>query len=102
MHPAKCTRYGSCSSMPIRANLSSFATGSEPIQGGLIVAFAMDQERVNVGRMERWISMVAGGVLAAYGLKRREVPGGAAALAGAALLYRGATGHCDLYQAIGV
>jgi len=62
----------------------------------------MNQERVNVGQVERWLSMVAGGALAAYGLKRRELPGGAAALAGAALLYRGATGHCDLYQALGV
>jgi uncharacterized membrane protein len=60
------------------------------------------RSRVNVGRMERWVSMVAGGALAAYGMKRRALPGGTAALAGAALLYRGATGHCDLYQALGV
>ena len=60
------------------------------------------QERINVGRVERWLSMVAGGALAAYALKRREVPGGAAAIAGAALLYRGATGHCDVYQALGI
>jgi uncharacterized membrane protein len=67
------------------------------------VAFAaMARERVNVGRVERWLSMAAGGALAAYGLKRRELPGGAAALAGAALLYRGATGHCDVYQALGI
>jgi uncharacterized membrane protein len=46
--------------------------------------------------------MVAGGALAAYGLKRRALPGGTAALAGAALLYRGATGHCDVYQVLGV
>jgi len=59
-------------------------------------------ERVNVGRVERWLSMVAGGALAAYGLKRRELPGGAAAIAGAALLYRGATGHCDVYHALGI
>ena len=58
--------------------------------------------RVNVGRMERWLSMVAGGALAAYGLKRRATSGGAAALAGAALLYRGATGHCDVYGALGI
>lgn len=57
---------------------------------------------VNVGRIERWMSMVAGGALAAYGLQRRAVPGGTAALAGAALLYRGATGHCNVYQALGV
>ena len=58
--------------------------------------------RVNVGRIERWLSMAAGGALAAYALRRREVPGGAAAIAGAALLYRGATGHCDVYQALGI
>jgi uncharacterized membrane protein len=57
---------------------------------------------VNVGRHERWLSMVAGGMLAAYGLARRSKPGGVAALAGAAMLYRGATGHCDVYQALGV
>jgi uncharacterized membrane protein len=56
----------------------------------------------NVSSAERWLSMVAGGVLAAYGLKRRETPGGAAAIAGAALLYRGATGHCHAYSALGV
>jgi uncharacterized membrane protein len=40
--------------------------------------------------------------LAAYALKRRELPGGAAAIAGAALLYRGATGHCDVYHVLGI
>jgi uncharacterized membrane protein len=57
---------------------------------------------LNVGRVERWLSMVAGGALAAYALQRRGVPGGAAAIAGAALLYRGATGHSDVYQALGI
>jgi uncharacterized membrane protein len=57
---------------------------------------------MNVGRIERWLSMMAGGALAAYGLKRRAIPGGTAALAGAALLYRGATGFCNLYKALGV
>ena len=68
----------------------------------MAVASTSFQERINVGRVERWLSMVAGGALAAYALKRREVPGGAAAIAGAALLYRGATGHCDIYQALGI
>jgi uncharacterized membrane protein len=58
--------------------------------------------RVNVGRIERWLAMVAGGALAAYGFKRRSTPAGTAALAGAALLYRGATGHCSVYQALGI
>jgi len=46
--------------------------------------------------------MAAGGALAAYALKRRQGPGSAAAMAGAALLYRGATGHCTVYQALGI
>ncbi len=65
-------------------------------------AASLGRSRVNVGKVERWLSLVAGGALAAYGMKKRSVPGGTAALAGAALLYRGATGHCDLYQALGV
>ena len=60
------------------------------------------ESRMNVGQKERWVSMVAGGALAAYALRRRDVPGGVAALAGAAFLYRGATGHCDVYEALGV
>ena len=67
-----------------------------------VAAMYGDDKLVNVSRVERWLAMVAGGVLAAYGLKRRGAPGGAAAIAGAALLYRGATGHCDLYQVLGV
>jgi uncharacterized membrane protein len=55
-----------------------------------------------VGSAERWLSLAAGGALAAYGLRRRATAGGAAALAGAALLYRGATGHCNVYEALGV
>ena len=67
-----------------------------------VAAMYREDKLVNVSRVERWLAMVAGGALAAYGLKRRGAPGGAAAIAGAALLYRGATGHCDLYQALGV
>ena len=46
--------------------------------------------------------MVAGAMLAGWGLKRRDTTGGAAALGAAALLYRGGTGHCHVYQALGV
>lgn len=59
-------------------------------------------ERVNVGTVERWLSMIAGAALGAYALKHRTKTSGAAALAGAALVYRGATGHCDVYAQFGV
>jgi len=62
---------------------------------------SIDTSRVNVGPAERWLSVVAGGALAAYGARRRDVPGGLAAAAGAALLYRGTTGYCPISERIG-
>lgn len=57
---------------------------------------------VNVGRVERWASMFGGGFLAGAGIKRGGVPGAVMGLAGAILLHRGATGHCNVYSALGV
>jgi uncharacterized membrane protein len=59
-------------------------------------------DSINVGQAERWLSMAAGAMLAGLGLKRRDSIGGSAALGAAALLYRGATGHCHVYDALGV
>lgn len=56
---------------------------------------------VNVGQVERWVSAVGGGALALYGLTRGSMGGVALALIGGSLLYRGATGHCNVYQAMG-
>lgn len=61
----------------------------------------LETHRVNVGRGERWLSMAAGSALALYGARRRDLPGGLAAAAGAALLYRGATGYCAVNERIG-
>ncbi|WP_439628587.1 SRPBCC family protein [Gemmata sp.] len=57
---------------------------------------------VNLGDAERVASALVGGVLALLGLARRSPGGGAAAVAGGGLLYRGLTGHCHLYGALGV
>ena len=56
---------------------------------------------VNVGQTERWISSVGGGALALYGLTRGSLGGIALAVVGGALLHRGMTGHCNVYDAIG-
>lgn len=56
----------------------------------------------NVGRAERWMSVAAGGALAALGLMRRSPAGALAALAGGVLVYRGATGRCPVYGTLGV
>lgn len=59
-------------------------------------------EAVNVNNYERVASNVGGGVLAAYGLYRMDLIGLGLAALGGALLYRGTTGHCHAYQALGI
>jgi uncharacterized membrane protein len=58
-------------------------------------------DAVNVGDGERWLSLLGGGLLALYMLRRSL--GTIVLLGGAgALLYRGLKGQCALYQAMGV
>jgi len=57
---------------------------------------------VNVGETERLISGLGGAVLLKHGLSRGKLGGLALAALGGALLYRAATGHCHLYEALGV
>lgn len=58
--------------------------------------------RRNVGQGERVVSMLGGSVLTLYGLTRGSLKGLLMAAAGGGLLYRGASGHCPSYQAMGV
>lgn len=57
---------------------------------------------VNVSYPERWLSAVAGAALAAYGLSRRSIAGLALAGLGGAIVWRGASGHCQLYHVLGI
>src|SRR5262245_7624345 len=57
---------------------------------------------INVNGLERSLSMFAGGALLLYGLMQRSTKGLGLALAGGGLLARGATGHCQLYSALGI
>ncbi|HEY3056166.1 MAG TPA: SRPBCC family protein [Thermoanaerobaculia bacterium] len=63
---------------------------------------ATEETEINVADGERWLSVIAGSALAAYGLKRRSIPGLVLAGLGGALVWRGATGHSLLYEALGV
>jgi uncharacterized membrane protein len=54
----------------------------------------------NIGPVQRGASLLAGSTLVAVGLRRRGVGGAVVALAGADLLYRGATGYCHLLGAL--
>lgn len=61
--------------------------------------------RSNVGTIERWISAAAGGALLAYAWRhepRWSPLTGALALGASELLFRGATGYCPLYGALGL
>lgn len=62
---------------------------------------AEQTNNINVGNIERWISAIGGGGLVVYGLKRRSWSGLALALLGGALVHRGATGRCYVYQTVG-
>lgn len=63
-------------------------------------------KRINVGPIERKASLVGGAALAVSGLKylakKHYLPGLVMMTAGGLFLYRGKTGHCNLYEAIGV
>ncbi len=56
----------------------------------------------NINEAERWASMAAGAALAAYGLSRRRGSGWILAALGGALLQRGYTGYCHVYDALGM
>ena len=56
----------------------------------------------NVGDTERTVSTAAGAALAIAGLARRGLPGLVMAAVGGGLIYRGVSGWCHLYQALGI
>jgi len=51
---------------------------------------------------ERVVSVAAGSILTLLGASRRDVPGLLIATVGAGLVCRGATGHCAVYERLGV
>ena len=60
------------------------------------------QESKNLSEPERLASIIGGGALIAYGIQRRSWAGVGLAALGGVLAYRGATGHCDVYQTLGI
>src|SRR5688572_760467 len=64
---------------------------------------AIEQQRaVNVGDAERVASVLGGAALALYGLSRMSLGGLVLAAVGGILGYRGVSGHCSGYAALGV
>ena len=60
------------------------------------------QERFNLGEPERYVSILGGLGLILLGLSRRGSSGVLFGALGAALIQRGVTGQCALYQSLGV
>ena len=60
-----------------------------------------DGAPINVGEFERHASMIGGTALAIFGLLNRSLAGLALAAIGGALVWRGHTGHCDMYEQLG-
>jgi hypothetical protein len=58
--------------------------------------FQQQDDPAAMGPEERWLSLAAGGALAAFGLSRLRLGALAALGAGAYLFYRGSTGRCPL------
>jgi hypothetical protein len=56
---------------------------------------------VNVGQVERAVSLVVGGALAVRAIQRMDIVSLTLAALGAGLIFRGATGHCGLYSILG-
>jgi len=73
-----------------------------PRRSGLQYRTREDHHAHNVANPERIGSVALGAALLAYGLRQRDAKGILAAIVGGAFVQRGATGHCMVYDALGV
>lgn len=55
---------------------------------------------VNVGNVERALSLAGGALAIGYGLSRGSLLGALTAVAGAPFVWRAVTGHCAVKQAV--
>ncbi len=61
-----------------------------------------DSREGNVSEGERWVSLGSGSVMALFGLSRGNLGGFLLAALGGGLIYRGVSGNCTLYRALGI
>jgi uncharacterized membrane protein len=86
------------------ASVSSSASRSQmrfshrPVDTGDARSPGSARDGINVGQMERLLSVAGGGFLTMYGLQRGSLEGLGIAAIGGSLLYRGMSGHCPMYS----
>src|SRR5437764_14569573 len=61
-----------------------------------------EPKRINVGENERAVSVAAGAILALQGLSRGSIIGLLTAGVGGMFIHRGITGHCNMYDKLGI
>jgi|GEM_PF-2338446 len=71
---------------------NSRVCGSQKNQGSV--------RAINVGDTERTMSVLAGAFVLLHGLSKLSLSTIVTAVTGGALIYRGLTGHCSVYQAL--
>src|SRR5687767_15126788 len=102
--PSSCARGGNrADSRPligVGSAMSSLATHSSDVRDSR--PDVADRGGVNVNHVERWASILGGAAMALYGVRRRDWGGAVVALLGGALVQRGVSGHCPVYQALGL
>ncbi|HZO88118.1 MAG TPA: SRPBCC family protein [Chthonomonadaceae bacterium] len=82
--------------------MADAANGTAANLDAIAPALRGEAPRTNVGDMERWASTLAGCALALFGLTRRSWAGLGLAALGGGLIYRGMTGYCSFYGALGI
>jgi hypothetical protein len=75
---------------------------NSPIDGDVTSPGSLPCTDQNVGEAERWASVISGAVMIAGGLMRGNTRGTLAALFGGGLVYRGVSGHCLMYELLGI
>ncbi|MEX2570456.1 MAG: SRPBCC family protein [Gemmatimonadota bacterium] len=73
-----------------------------PLRSHTAAELAGQSPAVNVGSVERAVSLLFGGMLLLNGMGRRDTAGAAQALVGVVLAGRGATGRCPVFHSLGV
>jgi hypothetical protein len=62
----------------------------------------MQSGHQNVGTTERWLSLLGGAALIMRAMQRPSAANALLGLGGVGLLYRGISGHCPAYEALGI